>query len=352
MNVVYLLPEALPGWPLSEASLCADPLASRRLRAVLPARQLSARGHHIQIQTLGGDLKVSRPGEEVTWLIIGKISHPDPTAFRALADSVGTLVAKAKSEGMRVLVDYTDDIVAGGDHRAAWTSRLLQDADRVVCASEPLAASVRRSGIDASHIVVIPDPVEGDRKPPHCLPQKGQPLRVVWFGHPTNLQPLLQLLPPLDALRDHGDFTLEIVAGLPPQQLAQFRSQLRQWPRRYAITLTPWNGQATVFEALHRSQVAVIPIDRQGPKAAVSNNRLTEALWAGCFVVASPVASYLPFGDASWLGDDLVAGLRWVIDTPGELTARVAAGQERIAAGFTSAAIALQWHHALSPAGA
>ncbi len=348
MNVVYLLPEALPGWPFSEASLTADPLASRRLRAVLPARHLSTLGHHIEIQTLDGDLKLSRDQEGITWLIIGKVSHPDPSAFRALADSVGALVAKAKAEGMRVLVDYTDDIVAGGDHRAPWTLQLLQGADRVVCASEPLASSVRRSGIDSPRIGVIPDPVEGERQPVHCLPEQGKPLRVVWFGHPTNLQPLLQLLHPLDGFRDHADFTLEIVAGLPPQQLAQLRSQLRQFPRRYAISLTPWNGQASVFEALQRSQVALIPIDTHGPKAAVSNNRLTEALWAGSFVVASPVASYLPFRDASWLGDDLVAGLRWSIDNSGSLPAMVASGQERIAAGFAPPAIALQWQQALS----
>jgi glycosyltransferase involved in cell wall biosynthesis len=265
----------------------------------------------------------------------------------ALADSVGAIVAKAKSEGMHVLVDYTDDILAAGDHRSASTLRLLQDADRVVCASEPLASSLRCTSIDSPRIVVIPDPVEGERQPVHCLHQANEPLRVVWFGHPTNLQPLLQLISPLDGLRDHGDFTLEIVAGLPPQQLAQLRSQLRQCPRRYAITLTQWNGQATVFEALHRSQVAVIPINRQGPKAAVSNNRLTEALWAGCYVVASPVASYLSFRDASWLGEDLVAGLRWVIDNPGKLPAMVATGQERIAAVFAPQAIAQQWQQAL-----
>jgi glycosyltransferase involved in cell wall biosynthesis len=352
MNLVYLLPDGLPGWPFSETSLTADPLASRRLRAALPARHLSTLGHHIQIQPLGGDLKTSQGSGEITWLIIGKISHPDPSAFRALAASVGALVTKAKTEGMHVLVDYTDDIVAAGDPRSASTLRLLQEADRVVCASEPLASSVRRSGIDPSRIVVIADPVEGDRQPVHCLPEKGQPLRVLWFGHPTNLQPLLQLIAPLDALRDHADFTLEIVAGLPPQQLNQLRSQLRHWPRRYAITLTPWNGQASVFEALRRSQVAVIPIDRQGPKAAVSNNRLTEALWAGCFVVASPVASYLPFREASWLGEDLVEGLRWVIDNPEKLQAMVATGNEQIAAGFTPEAIAQQWQQALSLPGA
>lgn len=229
----------------------------------------------------------------MNWLIIGKISHPDPSLFRSLADGVDSVVQEVKSKGVRVLVDYTDDILVTGDHRSQWTLGLLERADCIVCASQWLASSVRRSVAGSARIVVIADPLEGVRQAAHCLAQPGEVLRLVWFGHPTNLQPMLNLIPSLDPLKNLCDFALEIVAGLPPRQLVAFHSQFQQLRLRYPLTLTPWAGQASVFEALRRSHVALIPIDRRGPKVAASNNRLTEALWAGCFVVGSPVSSDL-----------------------------------------------------------
>ncbi len=84
---------------------------------------------------------------------------------------------------------------------------------------------------------------------------------------------------------------------------------------------------------------------------AASSNRITESLWAGRFVVASPLHSYLEFADTAWVEEDLISGIRWALAHPQEVVTRIAAAQERIAAKYSSEAIARQWLAALQAVG-
>lgn len=96
--------------------------------------------------------------------------------------------------------------------------------------------------------------------------------------------------------------------------------------------------------ALRQCDLVLIPGDPQVPlKSGVSSNRLAEAIQAGRLAAASPLASYLPFQDCAWLGEDLVAGIRWAMANRGETLVRIRRGQQRVAERLDSAAIGGQW---------
>ena len=112
---------------------------------------------------------------------------------------------------------------------------------------------------------------------------------------------------------------------------------------RLEARFTPWSLEATRI-ALRQCDLVLIPGDPADPlKSGVSSNRLAEALQAGRLPVASSLASYLPFGDSAWLGDDLVAGTAWAMAHRGEALARIKRGQALVAERLAQEAIGRQW---------
>jgi glycosyltransferase involved in cell wall biosynthesis len=83
---------------------------------------------------------------------------------------------------------------------------------------------------------------------------------------------------------------------------------------------------------------------------AKSANRIVEALWAGRFVVAHPIPSYLEFADYAWLGADLAEGISWVMRNQESIAGRIRAAQDRIAAAYSPDSIAAQWERILEMA--
>ena len=59
--------------------------------------------------------------------------------------------------------------------------------------------------------------------------------------------------------------------------------------------------------------------------------------------MASPLASYLPFGESAWLGDDLVAGITWAMANRGEVLLRIRRGQTQVMERLAADAIGRQW---------
>src|SRR5262249_19732966 len=132
-------------------------------------------------------------------------------------------------------------------------------------------------------------------------------LRLAWFGHSTNLP---YLNPCLDALLRFARerpcrLTVVSEAGSNAREVAQAMDT--RFAPALEVRFIEWSLES-MAGALRRCDLVLIPGDPADPlKAGVSANRIAEVLRAGRFPVASPLASYLPFADSSWLGDDLVA---------------------------------------------
>jgi SAM-dependent methyltransferase len=176
------------------------------------------------------------------------------------------------------------------------------------------------------------------------------PLRLLWFGHGTNLASIVELLPELHALVTRCDVALHLVTA-PNAGIEQVCVRFNEHHApAFQLRLSPWSADMT-WRALRDCDLVIIPIQKDDPRKAVkSPNRLIEGLWAGRFVIANPIPSYEEFGAFAWLGDSIVSGIGWALDHPRDVMRRIAAGQSYIEKNYSPGAIARDWDAAIQAA--
>jgi hypothetical protein len=300
-----------PAGPTSE-------LASARYRVLLPAQQLARRGHQVQLASLPpGGWPAQVKNAECDVLVVSKSFHAENEE----------LVAAMKSRGVKVAVDICDDHFARpqvGDH----FRRLIAAADQVIASTEAMAESIRRNtGRDAA---VITDPVEGPRGLPKFSPALPR-LRLTWFGHPSNLAGVSSKVHELVALAETLPVQFSIVTG----DMGEVKNVVSQLGAaaggaRCRVEFIPWSIEAT-WKALAETDVVWIPVDDSAKGMVKSPNRLLESLWAGRYVVADPVPSYMPFSDLMPIGGTLAQAVAAALENPPAIEQRIGAAQRRIA---------------------
>ena len=236
------------------------------------------------------------------------------------------LVASLKEAGIAVLADYSDDHFSNPERGEAYRA-LANAVDRAVASTPGLAEVIaQHSPVPVS---VITDPVEGARGEPRA--PEATPLRLLWFGHPSNLDTLQYALPQLQGLP--VSVTLITAPRTGAEQLgARFR---------------PWSTQA-VFDELRQCDAVFIPSNPYDPRKAVkSPNRFTESVWAGRFVLAHPLPAYQELADFGWVGEDLGEGVRWLGEHRDQALERIERGQAAIAERFSPRAVGAAWKEAI-----
>jgi hypothetical protein len=246
--------------------------------------------------------------------VFGKLL--DPSTVQTVLD----LATALKEHGIKVFADYSDDHfvhpVVGQAYRA-----LANTADHVV-ASTPGLAQVLREHTGAP-VSVITDPVEGGRGEPRASVRT--PPRLLWFGHPLNLDTLRFGLPQL------GSYSLTVMTA-PGSGAENLGHRFRPW------------STAALFEELRECDAVIIPSNQYDPRKAVkSPNRFTQALWAGRFVITHPLPAYQPLAAFGWVGEDLGEGLAWFTQNTNAAVERIRAGQAWVAEHCSAEAIGRAW---------
>ena len=301
------------------AGLTSD-LASVRYRLALPAQAIAgSKLTHIGPGANRRTLLERFAGAEAA--VFGKVFDA------ALGEPALELAAALRQRGVKVIADFSDDNFAhpgvGPLYRA-----LASAADAVVASTPGLAAVLKK--YTASPISVVTDPVEGVRGAPRASPRS--PPRLLWFGHPLNLDTLRHALPQLAGY----PLTVMSAAGAGAEGLGErFR---------------PWSTEA-LFEELAQCDAAVLPSIPEDPRKAVkSPNRFTEALWAGRFVLAHPLPAYEALAAFGWVGEDLGEGLAWLAAHFEQARERIRAGQDWIEQHCSRAAVGRAWQALIAAA--
>lgn len=304
-------------------------IASARYRVIIPAEHLNRRGHTAQV--------VAMPAGEIPQQVY-QLEGDVAVFAKSFNAENEKLAAHLRSRGLRVIADYCDDHFEhpqNGPH----FRRMAEIATHVTASTPALAEAIRRhTGRDA---LVISDPVEGPRGTPRFEP-KLPALRVLWFGHPSNLVSVIDKADELKALagRMPLEFTLVTEPSPEVERLAGAIAALS--PDRLKVRLLPWSLEAT-WKALQLTDVVWIPAAAEAAKMAKSPNRLVESLWAGRFVVADAVPAYEPFADVAPLGLGLEAGVMRALDEPARVEQGLREAQRRIARWHSGFEIARQW---------
>lgn len=334
-------------------------LASARYRAIIPALELQKNDHSVDILSVSPS---SDPEEifssKLGCLIFGKITTDSNTTLSEVCEYNLDLVRIAKERNIRVITDIMDNHfrtpVLSGYYR-----KLAEMSDIIVTCSEEMKDIVYRNTLKQS--MVISDPAEGERKVAKFFPPKQvsffskilsiknrkqkftRYLKLLWYGHQSNLATLNLIVPGLEKFAKDVEIELCIVTApdcgaekyvenVNNMNIFGYRCHFREW------------SQIAVWEELDKCDLVVIPSDKDNSKkSGKSPNRIIESFWAGRYVVAHPIPSYMKFEEWAWISDDLITGIKWALSHEDMVSKRINAAQEYISDHHSAKEIASQW---------
>ncbi len=339
MDALWLIPPSVaqdfaPG-ANPERALLASHLASTRLRTGVAARAWKAANHR-NFYAVPDDPESMAQIDfaAVRLCIVGKLFlDVSPEAW--LAASV-----HAREAGAKIIIDICDfPFERKPPAMVHFYQSALRMADALTVNSQRMAELIEPYASRAPQ--VIEDAILAPSRRPEFSP--GKVLELLWFGHINNVQYLERMFDALIAHSATQRCRLNLVCE-PGRGLEQAVQQISaNYAPQLTARFTPWSLEATQA-ALRQSDIVLIPGDPHDPfKSGVSSNRLAETIQAGRLAVASPLASYLPFQDSAWLGEDLVAGIRWAMANRGEALLRIRHGQQRVAERLDLAVIGGLW---------
>jgi hypothetical protein len=328
--------------------------ASTRLGSIAPMRALMSLGYDARTYSLaGGTGAAEEVLPQAKRVVFGEMTDSDEGWGPSIA-LYRRVLERIPDPESRVVFSIADDHFDDPEFLAFYREALPRCL-AVTAVSPQLAATVQK--LTARPVHVAPEPCEGTRGAPQAFVARRPPgplawlarriglsedlwrVRLLWFGYPSNLPPLIELLPALEALAREQPLVLTCVTRAPPEVTVS----------NFQLRFVQWSPQ--VMDALIASHdFVLIPSEYRNPaKHAKSPNRLVAGLHGGRFVVAHPLPSYRPYAEFAWIGEDLVEGVRWAIAHPREVVARIARGQAYVDEHHSPAAVARFWLDVLHP---
>jgi len=329
--------------------------ASARLGSIAPARALGQLGYDARTVSTAGDLASAENAvRSAKRVVFGEMFKTRDSgwpvgAYRRLLDLM-------PDRGERAAFSIADDHFADPEF-AAFYREALRECRAVTVVSEQLGQSVR--ALTSKPVVVAPEPTEGTRGAPQAIAARrvAAPLawlarrvglsmdhwrvRLLWFGYPPNLPPLLALVPALERYAARYPLLLTCVTSAMPEAL--MTPERTREDSRLRVQFVPWSP-LVMDAAIASSDLVLIPSDYRDPvKQAKSPNRLVAGLHGGRFVVAHPLPAYAPYAGFAWIGEELCDGVDWAIRHPREAVERIVRGQAYIDARHSPEAVARFW---------
>lgn len=331
---------------LAAGQVLDSPVASVRLRCLVPAAGLRALGHETALATLSD---IARPSiaeqlrDPAIRVVLGK---PTPGTFARHPDicDAALAVLERLADARPVHADVCDLMAAdegpAGRHRElvlgrfvpVVPSRWLADHYRALCRHRPL---------------VVEDPAETEEMArPRFDP--GPELQFVWYGTwgPGTGRLLARTL---DGIRlPDRRLALTVVAQ---EEAAGDVARLAdamvdRLAGSWRIAHRDWS-LSEAAAAIADADFVLLPQPEGDPRAdAKSHNRLVEAIRQGRFALAAPIPAYRELDRHAWVGE-ASEGVRWALADPAGALARIAAGQAEVARRFSPAAVARRWAAAL-----
>jgi len=322
-----------PPTRMSDGSLSSD-IASLRYRVLGPMRELGGAGFEHRLTAVTADTPDA---------VRLQAAQADVVVFsKSFLASNEALATHAKSLGARIVFDVCDNHYrhpAYGEHYRRMTSL----ADQVVCNTAEMAAVA--APFCAAEPMVIADPYEGPRGSPGFSP--GEALRLLWFGHPSNLDSLQESLADLIAYSSAQSIALTLLTQVGEGVASVCRQVSERTAGRLAMSAKPWSLAAQWLE-LAACDVVIVPSLDSAEKRVKSANRMVEALWAGRPVAAQPMPAYRAFEAWAPTAPTLSEGCRWLLSNRAHVPGLISEAQRYIEGRFAPASLAGQWANVLT----
>lgn len=351
------------GLTISEEGERTSALASNRYRAIIPGQALSDSGYTVRFTSFREWVEGTVDASVVH--VIGKFL---PAGTRDAVEQAYQLVLRRVEQlvhaGGVVLADFCDDHFQRASDGHYWRA-LAKLCSVCLAGSDEMAARVRQYA--SGGVVAVSDPIGAPGGEPKVfrrvngvgralqklLPGGGKaqqaPLRLAWYGHPSNFK---ALTPWLDALAGAG-LPVPVIVWVVTQSNAGVLDWIDRFKRRagssFRVEFVEWEEQ-TQWDVVNDAHIVLIPSDLGDvSKAVKSSNRLTDAMSMGCYVVASKVPSYLPYAEFVALVDQdpVAAVVAYLEKSPDDVLTGLRAGGALVRASCGPSAIARQWAAAI-----
>ncbi|HQR99336.1 MULTISPECIES: methyltransferase domain-containing protein [unclassified Polaromonas] len=336
-----------------------SPLASNRYRAILPAQQLLQEGHTIQFIPMNqwtgyaSNLDIHLPDV----CVIGKLlPGKDPLRFSRLSQQILQGAATASALGVLVVADFSDDHFDNPEVGTYWRA-LAAQAGICTAGSDVMAQAVQRHSSGA--VATVGDPLASPGAKARVFyrstgvaawaqrllgGKKSSPrLKLVWYGNNGNWPSMQRWA---DALGDYSA-TQPMLVWVVTRPNATIENYIQRFNDKHSpgalMELVPWD-EATQWTVVEDADIVLVPSDLSDrAKAAKSANRLTDALNAGRYVVASPIPAYEVFRPYVSLTDNPVQAIRDYLAQPAQAMEKLSAGQIAVRMRHGAAQIATEW---------
>lgn len=275
----WLLNSSSPTMRIDEVR--SSSLASVRLRAGAFASRLDSFIDASFGRQVDGDESV---------LLVGKIGAEN---IESRARDWLQIISKARNDGKRVIIDYTDHHVGFSSVMSAFYINALEYANHVVVPSREMQRLL--IPYFRGQISIIADalevPVLAPRPRDFSLVGNSTVRNMLWFGHATNISFLLEWLRELHV--PTFDLRLQILTG--EQGFNLLRTGKLSSPTKIKCFAGLWSLSAMI-SAAERADLCVIPCGvADQSKRGASSNRLLTALSLGLPVAADLLDSYVEY---------------------------------------------------------
>lgn len=194
---------------------------------------------------------------------------------------------------------------------------MCNEVEKITCTIPELASTIHQ--FTGKEPAIIPDPYYYDEQEIKYEP--GDKLKLCWFGHPSNLDGLFNIL---DKLKGYD---LEVVTN---QKQVPFK-------------VTNW-GVDSLPISIKRCDVVIIPSIQDERRLAKSPTRLMDSVRMGRFVIADWLPSYEEFNKTMYV-KGVIDGLEWIkIQSPKKIKKRIKKCRNYINDLYSPKRIAGEWN--------
>ena len=295
-------------------------------------------------------------GQLLAWegldvLIVGKLFlDDDREQFSGNSRRILEACDSARHANAKVIADINDDHFERPDFGDYWKS-LAQIADVCIVGSAAMGKTVSR--YTHRPVAVVGDPLASPKSAPRVHADRvgglvsrmfrTLPLKLVWYGNINNVAMFIQWMQWLGRVWTDVPLHVRMVTSRHPTIEAFCIEFNATYAKHAHVEFIEWSEDAQ-WSVVADSDIVLIPSDASDvAKAVKTANRLTDALHAGRYVIASPIPSYLPYADFVDLGNNPIQALHTYLKDPARARDRIAQGQAAAERQCGMEAIANEW---------
>lgn len=245
-------------------------------------------------------------------------------------------IKRHKSSGAQIYLDYTDHHLGFESPMSDFYRQVVALVEKAVVPSKGMQNSL--SNFYKKSIEIVEDPIE---IPIQAIKPINKPITVLWFGHASNIEYLVQFLRTGFDLDD--SIRLIILSNeIGLNMLSQTKIES---PAKIECQTGIWSPELMLLAA-SKSDVCIIPGNPSDPrKSGASSNRLITAFALGLPVAADPLDSYVEFSD--FYADIRGAEFRALLMDPASFHEKAHLAQKTVIPRFTMAKSEAAWAQAL-----